>query len=141
MKKRPIRITLAALTATLFVSCAGMEEPLTGAAFIGGGAALGNELDDGGIGGTAIGAVAGYAANEVFKASSEKSRKQQYVSGYDKGRSDATKMLYWAQRDTHRRALGESTLEKRFYEIPVAAHMTRDGVLIEPHSRVVEVVE
>ena len=32
-------------------------------------------------------------------------------------------------------------LERSYYEIPVAEHVSNDGVIIEPHTQVVEVVE
>lgn len=127
--------------ALLFVSCGGMQGPMTTAATTGAGAAIGNSLDNGGVGGTVLGAVAGYAGGVALEKAAKKSEAAHYATGYDKGRSDSTKLLYWAQRDAHARKAGESNLEKRFYEIPVPAHITGDGVLVEPHNRVVEVVE
>lgn len=141
MKTNYLTITVTAGIALLLASCSGMQGPITTAATTGVGAAVGNSLDDGGVGGTVLGAVAGYAGGVALEKAGKKSEQAQYANGYDKGRSDSTKLLYWAQRDAHARKAGDKNLEKRFYEIPVPAHITGDGVLVEPHNRVVEVVE
>ena len=141
MNRNDLTMTILTGTTLLLVSCSGMQGPLTTAATTGAGAAIGNSLDDGGGGGTVLGAIAGYAGGVALDNAGKKSQKEHYATGYDKGRSDSTKLLYWAQRDAHARKAGESNLEKRFYEIPVPAHITGDGVLVEPHNRVIEVVE
>ena len=65
----------------------------------------------------------------------------QYQEGYNKGRSDEVKTLYWAQRDLHRATEEDGQLRRKLVEIPVDESRASDGTVIEAHHRVVEVVE
>lgn len=91
--------------------------------------------------GLITGAVAGYAAGAISDGISKNEIRQKYLDGYNKGRSDAIKELYWVKRDAERPNGGESALQRRYYEIPVPEHVTTDGVLVEPRKAVIEVVE
>ncbi len=91
--------------------------------------------------GLITGAVAGYAAGAISDGISKNEIRQKYLDGYNKGRSDAIKELYWVKRDAERPNGGDSALQRRYYEIPVPEHVTTDGVLVEPRKAVIEVVE
>lgn len=100
----------------------------------------GDFLDDNS--GLITGAVAGYAAGAISDGISQREVRQKYLDGYNKGRSDAIKELYWVKRDAERAATGEaSSVQRRYYEVPVPEHVTTDGVLVEPRNVVIEVVE
>lgn len=90
--------------------------------------------------GLITGAVAGYAAGTISDGMAKAEVKEKYIEGYNKGRSDAIKELYWVKRDAERPA-GDTTVQRRYYEVPVPEHITTDGVLVEPHKTVIEVVE
>ena len=90
--------------------------------------------------GLITGAVAGYAAGAISDGMAKTEVKEKYIEGYNKGRSDAIKELYWVKRDAERPS-GESAVQRRYYEVPVPEHITTDGVLVEPHKTVIEVFE
>lgn len=90
--------------------------------------------------GLITGAAAGFAAGAITDAFAKNEVRQKYIEGYNKGRSDAIKELYWVKRDAERPP-EESLVQRRYYEVPVPEHITTDGVLVAPHKRVIEVVE
>ena len=113
------------------------------AAAAAGGAAAGNNnnnsfLDDNS--GLITGAVAGYAAGAISDGFAKAEVRQKYLDGYNKGRSDAIKELYWVKRDAERPS-DDAVIQRRYYEVPVPEHVTTDGVLVEPKKVVIEVVE
>ena len=85
-------------------------------------------------------AAAGFAAGSLTDMLAKNEAQQKYLDGYNKGRSDAIKELYWVKRDAERPS-AEQTVQRRYYEVPVPEHITTDGVLVAPHKRVIEVVE
>lgn len=90
--------------------------------------------------GLITGAVAGYAAGAISDGIAKNEVRQKYLDGYNKGRSDSIKELYWLKRDAERPG-GDGGVQRRYYEVPVPEHMTTDGVLVEPRKVVIEVVE
>ena len=111
------------------------------AAGAGAGAAANNNnglLDDNA--GLITGAVAGYAAGAISDGFAKNEVRQKYLDGYNKGRSDAIKELYWVKRDAERPS-DDAVIQRRYYEVPVPEHVTSDGVLVEPKKVVIEVVE
>lgn len=90
--------------------------------------------------GLITGAVAGYAAGAISDGIAKNEVRQKYLDGYNKGRSDSIKELYWLKRDAERPG-GDAGVQRRYYEVPVPEHMTTDGVLVEPRKVVIEVVE
>lgn len=153
-----------ALLCAMLVSCSseggGMSKGLLGAAS-GGliGSLLGDNLlkknnngssgsssssSNGGVlednAGLITGGVAGYAAGAISDSMSKNEIREKYLDGYNKGRSDAIKELYWVKRDAQRPA-SDSNVQHRYYEVPVPEHITTDGVLVEPKKVVIEVVE
>lgn len=97
-----------------------------------------NFLDDNA--GLMTGAVAGYAAGAISDGFAKNEVRQKYLDGYNKGRSDAIKELYWVKRDAERPS-DDAVIQRRYYEVPVPEHVTTDGVLVEPKKVVIEVVE
>lgn len=110
----------------------------------GGGSSGSGNSDDGGFlednAGLVTGAVAGYAAGAISDGMAKNEIRQKYLDGYNKGRSDAIKELYWVKRDAER-PKDDSSVQRRYYEVPVPEHVTTDGVLVEPRKVVIEVVE
>lgn len=90
--------------------------------------------------GLITGAAAGYAAGAITDAMAKQEVRQKYLDGYNKGRSDAIKELYWVKRDAERPS-SEANVQRRYYEVPVPEHITTDGVLVEPRKVTIEVVE
>jgi hypothetical protein len=90
--------------------------------------------------GLITGVVAGGLAGAVSDGMAKNEVRQKYLDGYNKGRSDAIKELYWVKRDAER-PNGDSGMQRRYYEVPVPEHVTTDGVLVEPRKVVIEVVE
>lgn len=90
--------------------------------------------------GLITGGVAGYAAGSIADSMSKNEVREKYLDGYNKGRSDAIKELYWVKRDAQRPA-GDGSVQRRYYEVPVPEHITTDGVLVEPKKVFIEVVE
>jgi len=105
------------------------------------GAALGAVVlqDDPGKG-AALGAVAGYGIAKYSQTKKQTEKLELYSDGYQQGRSDSVKTLYWAQRNAQRDG-PPADLEYRYMEVPVAAHVTSDGVFVDEHYRVIEVIE
>ena len=91
--------------------------------------------------GLLTGAAAGFAGAEVTDAFRKGEIQKRYDEGYSKGKSDSVKDLYWLKRDSQRPKEGENDVHYRYYEVDVPAHTTSDGVLIERHRQVIEVVE
>ncbi|MEZ5325849.1 MAG: hypothetical protein R3F19_12405 [Verrucomicrobiales bacterium] len=79
----------------------------------------------------------------MLNHSRETGKVKAYTSGYDKGRSDEVKRLYWVQRNLHRgdEFGGGGSLTPSYYEIPVPEHISSDGTIIEPHTEIIEVLE
>lgn len=130
-----------------FASCNSLPNAATNAILGGTGAYIGHEISDGEPEGALLGAVAGVATGAVLNKVRERGAEKAYISGYDKGRSDEVKRLYWVQKNLHRGdefspGFGSGTsLTPSFYEIPVPEHVSSDGTIIEAHSQIVEVLE
>jgi hypothetical protein len=126
----------------LLASCAGQakRDAQTGLT-TGLGALIGNEISDGEPWGAVAGAATGYATGKVLERQEVAAEQKSYRTGYDKGRSDAVKQTYWIKREMQEPGVAEASIRRRYYEVPVPPHRTRDGVEIEGHTRVIEVVE
>ena len=51
------------------------------------------------------------------------------------------KRLYWITKRLHEGEDYGGGLNRGYYELPVPEHVTRDGVIVEAHTQVVEVIE
>lgn len=93
--------------------------------------------------GLITGAVAGLAAGAVTDAFRQKEIEKKYDEGYAKAKSDSIKEFYWLKRDAQKTMKGgdDPPIQYRYYEVEVPAHTTSDGVFIDKHKRVIEVVE
>ena len=143
--KRTLTISLHAGVASLLLAaltgCEATQHAAIDAGAAGGGAAIGYAVDKKNPYGAAIGGGAGLLVGEAANYGISSQKKTQYLEGYNKGRSDEVKTLYWAQRDAHRATDEDGQLRRKLVEIPVEEHRASDGTVIEEHTRVVEVVE
>ncbi len=146
MKTRSlIPVGLAAVAAVFASGCSTMsggaaassQSFLTTAATTAGGAYIGAK--QGGTTGAVIGAAAGYTVGEAINYLSNKSQKEAYLAGYEKGQSNAVKQQYWIARDNQRPKPNDDGYAESLYEIPVPA-TDQNGVLREPTTRVIRVV-
>ena len=67
--------------------------------------------------------------------------KEAYNRGFEEGIASEVKRSYWETKEFESQQPVEEPLEKVFYEIPVPEHTTEDGVIIEGHSKVIEIVQ
>lgn len=88
-------LTLLSAVALLATGCAQLGRPVTDAVLGGGGAWLGHELSGGNPLASAGGAVGGVLLGEGFHALKTKGEKDAFSRGFQKGRSDGVKELYW----------------------------------------------
>ena len=139
MKKR--LLTMMMPLALAVTSCGTAKPAVTNALLSGAGAYIGNEFTDGEPEGALLGAAAGVAAGALLNYWEEAGKTGAFRSGYDKGRSDEVKRLYWIQKRMHAGDGERDGLYRGYYEIPVPEHVASDGTLIEQHTQVVEVVE
>lgn len=143
--KRTLTIFLHAGLASLFLAvltgCEATQHAAIDAGAAGGGAAIGYAVDKKNPYGAAIGGAGGLLVGEVANYGISSQKKAQYTEGYNKGRSDEVKTLYWAQRAAHQPTEEDGQLRRKLVEIPVEESRTSDGTIIEEHRRVVEVVE
>ncbi|MCP5523233.1 MAG: hypothetical protein H7A46_16990 [Verrucomicrobiales bacterium] len=120
----------------LLAGCGSVGRPLTGAALGAGGAYLGHRLSDGDPLATAGGAAAGILASEGAHALAAAQKDKAFVSGYNLGRSDGVKDLYWHLQDQQRAA--DAAPSYLFPEVTIPAH-SENGVLLEPSTRTLRI--
>ena len=135
-----VRFFLISTLSFIFSSCQSMPDTAMQAATGAVGAYIGHEVSDGKPEGSVLGAAAGAVAGTAFNHWKDAGEKEAYSTGYESGRSDEVKRLYWISKRLHE---GDDSggLGRGFYEIPVPEHVTKDGVIIEQHTQVVEVIE
>jgi hypothetical protein len=93
-------------------------------------------------GGLITGALAGATAGIITDSFRKREVENKYAEGYAKAKSDSIKELYWLKREAQKTANGDDPpLQYRYYEVEVPTHTTSDGVIIDRHKRVIEVVE
>src|SRR5687768_923775 len=99
-------ITFISLAIVLFTSACAMTRPISDVAAGAGGAAIAHEMSDGNLAITAAGAAGGVLISEGLHYASRKESQKAFVTGYEKGRSDAVKQQYWIlikrQRESHK---------------------------------------
>ncbi len=135
-------IVYCSLALLLFLSaCQSLPDSvapvITGAA----GSLIGHEISGGEAEGAVLGAAAGAVAGTAFNYWTQSNERQAYAQGYQKGQSDEVKRLYWASKRLHEGDELSGTFNRGYYEIPVPEHVTNDGVIVEAHTQVVEVIE
>lgn len=110
----------------------------TTAVLTAGGGYIGAKEGDGKAESAAVGAAAGYVVGQTINFLTNKSQRDAYSSGYEKGQSDAVKQQYWIARANQKRG-GDDGYQEALYEIPVP-QSDRDGVRREATTRVIRVV-
>jgi hypothetical protein len=111
---------------------------LTTAATTAGGAYVGANNSKDKAKGAAIGAAVGLLTGESINFLNNKAQKEAFISGYEKGQSDAVKQQYWISRDNQRPQADEG-YEETYYEIEVP-QSDRDGVRREATKRVIRIL-
>ena len=114
-------VIVLAFLSLILSGCARIGRPLTDASLGAGGALLGHELSDGNPLATAGGAAAGVLLGEGIHAWKNRNEQRAYTRGFEKGRSDGVKQLYWNLQDLQRNPTGPA----REFEVVVPEH--RDG--------------
>lgn len=110
----------------------------TTAVLTAGGGYVGAKEGDGKAESAAAGAAAGYVVGQTINFLTNKSQRDAYASGYEKGQSDAVKQQYWIARANQKRGADDG-YQEALYEIPVP-QSDRDGVRREATTRVIRVV-
>lgn len=129
-------ILLIAL-ATLVTGCASTR-PIGGAVFGAGGAYLGHELSNGNPAATAAGAAGGVLLSEGLHYLAKKETQKAYVSGYDKGKSDAVKQQYWLYVSMQKQRNQVGTV--RLYPVQLPEQRI-DGVTFQPSIKYLRIEE
>ncbi len=128
----------AGCAATSAETAGGARDFLTAGATTAGGAYIGAREGNGKARNAAVGAAAGFVAGEAINYFNNKSQKEAYLAGYEKGQSNAVKQQYWIARD-NQRARTDDGYEESLYEIDIPP-TDRDGVRREATTRVIRVV-
>jgi hypothetical protein len=131
-------LILGSFTAFTLVGC-GTTRPILDVAAAGGGAALANELSDGNPVITAAGAAGGVILSEGLQYAARKQSDKSFVTGYEKGRSDAVKQQYWVQVNQQKQ-LNVASENVRLYEIPLPEQKI-DGVILNPTKKFLRIEE
>ena len=124
---------ISILFVPLFVAGCAAVRPVTDMALGAGGGALANDLSHGNPGITAAGAAGGVLLSEGAFYLSGKQSDKAYVTGYEKGRSDAVKQQYWIQihQQQQQKTLPENI---SLYAIPIP-EQNIDGVILNPTTK------
>lgn len=99
---------------------------------------VGAKESDGKAKSAAVGAAGGFVVGETINFLNNKSQREAYLAGYEKGQSNAVKQQYWIARENQRRGADDG-YEEALYEVPIPSS-ERDGVRREPTTRVIRVV-
>lgn len=117
----------------IFISGCAAVRPVTDMAAGAGGGALANDLSNGNPGITAAGAAGGVLLSEGAFYLSGKQSDKAYLTGYEKGRSDAVKQQYWilVHQQQQQKTLPENI---SLYAIPIPEQMI-DGTILNPTTK------
>ena len=116
----------------LVTGCAAVR-PVSDAALGAGGGLIANQLSHGNPGITAAGAAGGVLLSEGAFYLNGKQSDKAYVTGYEKGRSDAVKQQYWIliHQQQQQKAQSENI---SLYAIPIP-EQTIDGAILNPTTK------
>lgn len=103
-----------------------------------GGAVLAHELSDGDPLATAAGAAGGVVLSEGLHYAAKKQSEKAYITGYEKGRSDAVKQQYWLYVDMQRPRNRADNV--RLYEVQLPEQRI-DGVIFKPSTKYLRIEE
>jgi len=116
----------------LVTGCAAVR-PVSDMALGAGGGLLANQLSNGNPGITAAGAAGGVLLSEGGFYLAGKASDNAYITGYEKGRSDAVRQQYWIliHQQQQQKTLPENI---SLYAIPVP-EQTIDGTILNPTTK------
>ena len=129
-------LILASTAAILLTGCAATRT-LSDVGLGAGGAVIASQLSHSPAaiaGGAAGGVLLGEGLNHAAKSQADKA----YVSGYDKGRSDAVKQQYWLYVDMQKQ--NTRTGRVRLYPVQIPEQRI-DGVLFQPAFKYLRIEE
>ena len=131
----------ALLAAISFTGCTASQFR-TGGDVVGaaGGGILANKLSHGNPWITAAGAGGGALIADVAGSQIEHAQNSAEKTGYQRGQSDATKQLYWAQQALQKRQDGEDQGQTSLYDIPLP-ETTEQGAILAPRTRTLRIDE
>ena len=92
---KPKNVLLLIAVGLISNGCAGFQRPATDAALGAGGGYIASELSHGNPAITAGGAVAGIAVGEGLNVLKTRGQQNAYADGYNRGRADRVKAVYW----------------------------------------------
>ena len=87
---------------------------------------------------TGAAAAGAFLLGQFIETDFREEKAKEYRAGYDLGRSNSVKELYWLYQKLHQAEDGESR-SSRIYELPV--QYPNDGVKYVPSSVVLSIVE
>lgn len=142
MQRRPtLLITISACA--LLGGCASVSPTRIIGNTVGGagGALIGHTLGKGNPLATTIGAGAGVLASEALQAGSSAAQQKSYLSGYEKGQSDAAKRQFQALNERQRIApQSNDAAHVRLFEVPLPERQV-NGVTLAPSTATLRIQE
>jgi len=134
---RFLGLALLAVGAVLITGCSSTRA-ISDVAMGAGGAYLGHELSDGNPLATAAGAAGGVLLSEGLHYAARKESQKAYVTGYDKGKSDAVKQQYWLYVSLQRQRNQVGSV--RLYPVQLPEQRL-DGVTFQPATKYLRIEE
>jgi len=131
------KLLLLTFVTSLFAGCAATR-PISDVALGAGGAYLGHEFSDGDPLMTAAGAAGGVIVSETLHYAAKKQSEKAYVTGYDKGKSDAVKQQYWLYVSMQKQRNQVSNV--RLYPVQLPEQRI-DGVTFQPSTKFLRIEE
>ncbi len=143
MRSKPLALTSSAVLLAA-ISLTGCTAPQlrTGGDVVGaaGGGIIANKLSHGNPWITAAGAGGGALIADVAGSQIEHAQDSAEKTGYQRGQSDATKQLYWAQQALQKRQDGEDQGQVSLYDIPLP-ETNEQGAILAPRTRTLRIEE
>ena len=134
---RFLGLALLAVVAVLITGCSSTRA-ISDVAMGAGGAYLGHELSEGNPLATAAGAAGGVLLSEGLHYAAKKESQKAYVTGYDKGKSDAVKQQYWLYVSLQRQRNQVGSV--RLYPVQLPEQRL-DGVTFQPATKYLRIEE
>lgn len=137
MKMELCRFILLVAGAAVFTGCAATRT-VSDVGFGAAGAVIASQATDGDPLATAVGAAGGVLVSEGLHYAAGKQAEKAYVTGYEKGRSDAVKQQYWLYVSMQQgRNRGDRV---RLYEVTLPEQMI-EGVIFKSTTKQLRIEE
>ena len=138
MQFKTVAVRCAAFLAAIPLVGCSATQLRTGGDVLGaaGGGAIANKLSHGNPLITATGALLADVAGSQIQKGQDSAEK----SGYQRGQSDATKQLYWAQQALQKRQDGDEPGQVSLYDIPLP-ETTEQGAILAPRTKTIRIEE